>query len=134
MASMALQLLGFFLGLGGFAGTVLATLLPHWRITAFVSSNIIAATASMRGLWMECVWHSTGIYQCELYRSQLALPPDLQVRRQSATGSPTRQLASSQEEIKRSKYPAVHFDQWFLLIKMTLTKTRGLFISKCTMC
>lgn len=125
---MALQLLGFFLGLGGFAGTVLATLLPHWRITAFVSSNIITATASMRGLWMECVWHSTGIYQCELYRSQLALPPDLQVRRQSATGSPK---ASSQEETKRSKYPAVHFDQWLLLIKMTFKKTRGFFISKC---
>ncbi|XP_037831869.1 claudin-14 [Kryptolebias marmoratus] len=81
MASMALQLLGFFLGLLGFAGTVVATLLPHWRITAFVSSNIITATATMKGLWMECVWRSTGIYQCELYRSQLALPPDLQAAR-----------------------------------------------------
>ncbi|XP_013866948.1 claudin-14 [Austrofundulus limnaeus] len=81
MANMALQLLGFFFGLWGFAGTVLATLLPHWRITASVSSNMITATAVMRGLWMECMWSSTGIYQCELYRSQLALPPDLQAAR-----------------------------------------------------
>lgn len=76
---MAVQVLGFFLGLLGFAGTVVATLLPHWRSTAYVGSNIITATAYMKGLWMECVWHSTGIYQCELYRSLLALPRDLQV-------------------------------------------------------
>lgn len=79
MASMTVQLLGFFLGLLGFAGTVVATLLPHWRSTAYVGSNIITATSYMKGLWMECVWHSTGIYQCELYRSLLALPRDLQV-------------------------------------------------------
>lgn len=79
MARMAVQLLGFFLGLLGFAGTVVATLLPHWRSTAYVGANIITATAYMKGLWMECVWHSTGIYQCELYRSLLALPHDLQV-------------------------------------------------------
>lgn len=79
MASMAVQLLGFFLGLLGLAGTVVATLLPHWRSTAYVGSNIITATSYMKGLWMECVWHSTGIYQCEVYRSLLALPRDLQV-------------------------------------------------------
>ncbi|KAG7474052.1 hypothetical protein JOB18_005485 [Solea senegalensis] len=81
MASTAAQLLGFFLGLLGFTGTVAATLLPHWRTTAYVGSNIITATAYMKGLWMECVWHSTGIYQCELYRSLLALPHDLQAAR-----------------------------------------------------
>ncbi|XP_019945411.1 claudin-14 [Paralichthys olivaceus] len=81
MASMAVQLLGFFLGLLGFVGTMVVTLLPHWRTTAYVGSNIITATAYMKGLWMECVWHSTGIYQCEVYRSLLALPQDLQAAR-----------------------------------------------------
>ncbi|KAF1382393.1 hypothetical protein PFLUV_G00143330 [Perca fluviatilis] len=81
MASMVVQLLGFFLGLLGFAGTVVATLLPHWRSTAYMGSNITTATVYMKGLWMECVWHSTGIYQCELYRSLLALPRDLQAAR-----------------------------------------------------
>ncbi|XP_068185656.1 claudin-14-like [Antennarius striatus] len=81
MASMAVQLLGFFLGLLGFVGTLVATLLPHWRTTAYIGSNIITATGYMKGLWMECVWHSTGIYQCELYRSLLSLPQDLQAAR-----------------------------------------------------
>uniref|UniRef100_UPI0037E98A2A claudin-14-like n=1 Tax=Semicossyphus pulcher TaxID=241346 RepID=UPI0037E98A2A len=81
MASMAVQLLGFFLGLMGFGGTLVATLLPQWRSSAYVGSNIITATAYMKGLWMECVWHSTGIYQCEVYTSLLALPQDLQAAR-----------------------------------------------------
>ncbi|XP_062313035.1 LOW QUALITY PROTEIN: claudin-14-like [Osmerus eperlanus] len=81
MASMAVQLLGFFLGLLGFVGTVVATVLPHWRRTAYVGSNIITATFYMKGLWMECMWHSTGLYQCEVHRSLLALPPDLQAAR-----------------------------------------------------
>ncbi|KAF3695003.1 Claudin-14 [Channa argus] len=81
MASMAVQLFGFFLGLLGFVGTVVATLLPNWRSTDYIGSNIITATTYMRGLWMECAWHSTGIYQCELYRSLLALPRDLQAAR-----------------------------------------------------
>uniref|UniRef100_A0A8C7XGZ9 Claudin n=1 Tax=Oryzias sinensis TaxID=183150 RepID=A0A8C7XGZ9_9TELE len=81
MASMGVELLGFFLGLLGFAGTVVATLLPHWWSTAFVGSNIFTVTAYIKGLWMECVWHSTGIYQCQLYRSVLALPSDMQAAR-----------------------------------------------------
>nr|XP_020496718.1 claudin-14 [Labrus bergylta] len=81
MASMAVQLLGFFLGLLGFGGTVVATVLPQWRSNAYVGSNIITATGYMKGLWMECVWHSTGIYQCEVYRSLLSLPQDLQAAR-----------------------------------------------------
>ncbi|XP_056436222.1 claudin-14-like [Gadus chalcogrammus] len=78
---MALQLLGFFLGMLGFLGTVAATVLPHWRCSAYVDTNIITAVSYMKGLWMECVSHSTGIYQCELHRSLLALPSDLQAAR-----------------------------------------------------
>ncbi|NXI38801.1 CLD14 protein, partial [Galbula dea] len=81
MASSALQLLGFFLSLLGLIGTLIATILPHWWRTAHVGTNIITAVAYMKGLWMECVWHSTGIYQCQVHHSQLALPRDLQVAR-----------------------------------------------------
>lgn len=81
MASMAVQVLGFFLGLLGFAGTVVATLLPHWRCTGYFGSNIMTANSYLKGLWMECVWHSTGIYQCEVYNTLLALPEDLQAAR-----------------------------------------------------
>ncbi|NXQ56760.1 CLD14 protein, partial [Anthoscopus minutus] len=81
MASWALELLGFSLSVLGLAGTLIATILPHWRRSAHVGTNIITAAAYVKGLWMECVWHSTGVYQCQVYRSQLALPAELRAAR-----------------------------------------------------
>ncbi|XP_064166651.1 claudin-like protein ZF-A9 [Anguilla rostrata] len=81
MARTVVQLLGFLLGLVGMIGTLIATVLPHWRRTAYIGSNIITVTGYMTGLWMECVWRSTGIYQCQVHRSLLALPSDLQAAR-----------------------------------------------------
>lgn len=81
MASIALELMGFFLGLLGLLGTLVATVLPYWQISAHIGSNIVTAVANMRGLWMECVYQSTGAFQCETYNSMLALPSDLQASR-----------------------------------------------------
>ncbi|XP_040339889.1 claudin-14 isoform X1 [Herpailurus yagouaroundi] len=81
MASTAVQLLGFLLSFLGLVGTLITTILPHWRRTAHVGTNILTAVSYLKGLWMECVWHSTGIYQCQIYRSLLALPRDLQAAR-----------------------------------------------------
>ncbi|NWV49501.1 CLD14 protein, partial [Daphoenositta chrysoptera] len=81
MASWALELLGFSLSLLGLIGTLIATILPHWWRSAHVGTNIITAVSYVRGLWMECVWHSTGVYQCQAHRSQLALPADLRAAR-----------------------------------------------------
>ncbi|KFO60313.1 Claudin-14, partial [Corvus brachyrhynchos] len=81
MASWALELLGFSLSLLGLIGTLIATILPHWWRSAHVGTNIITAVAYVKGLWMECVWHSTGVYQCQAHRSQLALPADLRAAR-----------------------------------------------------
>ncbi|NWV93716.1 CLD14 protein, partial [Machaerirhynchus nigripectus] len=81
MASWALELLGFSLSLLGLIGTLIATVLPHWWRSAHVGTNIITAVAYVKGLWMECVWHSTGVYQCHAHRSQLALPADLRAAR-----------------------------------------------------
>ncbi|XP_007519790.1 claudin-14 [Erinaceus europaeus] len=81
MAGPAVQLLGFSLAFLGLVGTLLTTLLPHWRRTAHVGSSLLTAVSYLKGLWMECVWHSTGVYQCQLYRSLLALPRDLQAAR-----------------------------------------------------
>uniref|UniRef100_A0A8C6SZF4 Claudin n=1 Tax=Neogobius melanostomus TaxID=47308 RepID=A0A8C6SZF4_9GOBI len=81
MASMALELMGFFLGLLGTLGTMVSTVLPYWQISAHIGSNIVTAVANMRGLWMECVYQSTGAFQCETYNSMLALPADLQASR-----------------------------------------------------
>ncbi|XP_072901018.1 claudin-14-like isoform X2 [Hemitrygon akajei] len=81
MANMGIQITGFCLGLLSLFGTLIATILPHWCRTAHVGTDIITAMEFMKGLWMECVWQSTGIYQCQVHRSQLALPPDLQAAR-----------------------------------------------------
>ncbi|XP_038564677.1 claudin-2 [Micropterus salmoides] len=81
MASAALELMGFFLGLLGMLGTMVATVLPYWQISAHIGSNIVTAVANMRGLWMECVYQSTGAFQCETYNSLLALPSNLQASR-----------------------------------------------------
>ncbi|NXM24401.1 CLD14 protein, partial [Oxyruncus cristatus] len=81
MASSAVELLGFSLSLLGLVGTLVATLLPHWRRTAHVGPDILTAVSHTKGLWMECVWHSTGTFQCQAHRSQLALPPDLRAAR-----------------------------------------------------
>ncbi|NXC89250.1 CLD14 protein, partial [Cercotrichas coryphoeus] len=81
MASWALELLGFSLSLLGLIGTLITTILPHWWRSAHVGANIITAVAYVKGLWMECVWHSTGVYQCQLHRSQLALPAELRAAR-----------------------------------------------------
>ncbi|KAM4620570.1 claudin-2 [Polymixia lowei] len=81
MASAALELMGFFLGLLGMLGTLVSTVLPRWRISSHIGSNIVTAVENMKGLWMECVYQSTGAFQCETYNSMLALSSALQASR-----------------------------------------------------
>ncbi|XP_051903644.1 claudin-9-like [Hippocampus zosterae] len=81
MASAGLELVGFFLGLLGLLGSLVSTVLPYWENTAHIGSNIVTASGSMKGLWMECVHQSTGAFQCETYNSILALSSDLQASR-----------------------------------------------------
>ncbi|XP_061818710.1 claudin-2 [Nerophis lumbriciformis] len=81
MASAALELMGFVLGSIGMLGTLVATVLPYWQISAHIGSNIVTAVANMKGLWMECVYMSTGSFQCDTYNSILALTGDLQASR-----------------------------------------------------
>ncbi|KAG8144755.1 hypothetical protein E2320_013200 [Naja naja] len=79
MVSVGLQLVGYILGLLGLLGTLIATLLPNWRISSYIGSSIVTAVGFSKGLWMECAIFSTGITQCDIYNSLLSLPTDLQV-------------------------------------------------------
>ncbi len=81
MAIAGLELIGFFFGLFGMLGTFVATLLPYWATSAHVGSNIVTAVVTMKGLWMECVYQSTGAFQCETYNTLLGLTTDLQAAR-----------------------------------------------------
>ncbi|TTH08270.1 Claudin-14 [Bagarius yarrelli] len=78
---MAQELLGFFLSLLGLVGTLTSTVLPHWYQTAYFNTNFVTASYYMKGLWMECVSHTVGIYQCEFHRSMLSLPRNLMAAR-----------------------------------------------------
>ena len=78
---MQTQLVGVFLAIVGFCGTILICGLPMWKVTAFVGSNIVTSQIFWEGLWMNCVVQSTGHSQCKAYDSVLALPQDLQASR-----------------------------------------------------
>nr|XP_056720906.1 claudin-3-like [Euleptes europaea] len=81
MAALALQLAGLALSVLGCLGAILACALPMWKMTAFIGSNIIVAQVFWEGLWMSCVYESTGQMQCKIYDSLLDLPSDLQAAR-----------------------------------------------------
>lgn len=81
MTSTGMQIFGFVLALLGIMGAMVATVLPNWKVSADVGSNIITAISQMQGLWMDCTWYSTGMFSCTLKYSVLSLPAYLQTAR-----------------------------------------------------
>ncbi|NXA35357.1 CLD4 protein, partial [Eudromia elegans] len=79
--TMTMQLGGQVLATLGWLGTILTCALPMWRVTAFIGSNIVVAQVFWEGLWMSCVYESTGQMQCKSYDSLLDLTSDLQAAR-----------------------------------------------------
>ncbi|XP_072302630.1 claudin-7-B [Eucyclogobius newberryi] len=81
MANAGLQILGFALALLGLIGLIIGTILPQWKMSAYVGDNIITAVAMYEGLWMSCAFQSTGQIQCKVYDSILQLNSALQATR-----------------------------------------------------
>ncbi|CAB1415782.1 unnamed protein product [Pleuronectes platessa] len=77
MANSGIQLLGFFLSLIGVVGLIIGTVLPQWKMSAYIGDNIITAVAMYQGLWMSCAFQSTGQLQCKIYDSILQLDMSL---------------------------------------------------------
>lgn len=73
MANSGLQILGFALALLGLIGLIIGTILPQWKMSAYVGDNIITAVSMYEGLWMSCAFQSTGQIQCKVYDSILQL-------------------------------------------------------------
>ena len=73
MANSGLQILGFALSMLGLIGLIIGTILPQWKMSAYVGDNIITAVAMYQGLWMSCAFQSTGQIQCKVYDSILQL-------------------------------------------------------------
>lgn len=78
MASVGLQMMGYFMAVLGLLGAVIATLLPDWKVSSYIGASIVTAVGFNKGLWMECAVFSTGITQCDIYNSMLGLPPETQ--------------------------------------------------------
>ncbi|XP_070699562.1 claudin-4-like [Pempheris klunzingeri] len=81
MVSFGLELVGVILSVLGWVLSVISCALPMWRVSAFIGANIVTAQVYWEGLWMSCVFQSTGQMQCKVYDSMLALPQDLQAAR-----------------------------------------------------
>ncbi|XP_045140797.1 claudin-8 [Echinops telfairi] len=81
MAISALQIAGLVLGGIGLVGALAVTVMPQWKVSAFIGSNIVTAENQWQGLWMSCIRHMNIRMQCKVYDSLLALPQDLQASR-----------------------------------------------------
>ncbi|XP_027003785.2 claudin-3-like [Tachysurus fulvidraco] len=81
MAALGLEILGISLSVLGWILSIVCCTLPMWRVSAFIGNNIITAQVYWEGIWMSCVFQSTGQMQCKVYDSILALPQDLQAAR-----------------------------------------------------
>uniref|UniRef100_A0A4W6FQ80 Claudin n=1 Tax=Lates calcarifer TaxID=8187 RepID=A0A4W6FQ80_LATCA len=81
MVSFGLEVVGVTLSVLGLVLSVISCALPMWRVSAFIGANIVTAQVYWEGLWMSCVFQSTGQMQCKVYDSMLALPQDLQAAR-----------------------------------------------------
>ncbi|XP_010151140.1 PREDICTED: claudin-4-like [Eurypyga helias] len=81
MAMLTMQTGGLMLAVLGWLGSILTCVLPMWKVTAFIGSNIVVAQVFWEGLWMSCVYESTGQMQCKPYDSLLELTFDLQAAR-----------------------------------------------------
>lgn len=81
MLSAAVQILAFALALLGVLGATVATLLPNWKVSINVWSSVMTPISQMQGLWMDCVWYSSGVFSCTMKNSVLSLPAYLQTTR-----------------------------------------------------
>ncbi|XP_057243664.1 claudin-8-like, partial [Malurus melanocephalus] len=81
MGSGALRALGVLLGGLGTAGTVTATAMPQWRVSAFIESKLIVLEDSWEGLWEHCSRQPDLRVLCQPYASVAAMAPALRAAR-----------------------------------------------------
>lgn len=76
-----LEVLALVLGFLGLFGTVAATAMPMWKVSAFIGANLIVMEELWQGLWMNCFRQADVRMQCKVYDSLLILPAELQAAR-----------------------------------------------------
>uniref|UniRef100_A0A3Q3BJN9 Uncharacterized protein n=1 Tax=Kryptolebias marmoratus TaxID=37003 RepID=A0A3Q3BJN9_KRYMA len=81
MVNTGMQLISFTCAVTGWIMAIAVTALPQWKVSAFIGSNILTSEMKWEGIWMNCIYQTTGHMQCKTYDSMLALPPDIQAAR-----------------------------------------------------
>uniref|UniRef100_A0A8D2ZF80 Claudin-4-like n=1 Tax=Scophthalmus maximus TaxID=52904 RepID=A0A8D2ZF80_SCOMX len=81
MVNTGMQLISFTCAVTGWIMAIAVTALPQWKVSAFIGSNILTSEIKWEGIWMNCIYQTTGHMQCKTYDSMLALPPDIQAAR-----------------------------------------------------
>ncbi|KAK2830610.1 hypothetical protein Q5P01_018541 [Channa striata] len=81
MVNTGTQLISFTCAVSGWIMAIAVTALPQWKVSAFIGSNILTSEIKWEGIWMNCIYQTTGHMQCKTYDSMLALPPDIQAAR-----------------------------------------------------
>ncbi|XP_010138978.1 PREDICTED: claudin-8-like [Buceros rhinoceros silvestris] len=81
MACCVLQITGLIFGGVSMVGTLAATVMPQWRVSAYIDGNIVVFETIWEGLWMDCISQLGIRLQCKFYDSVLALPPPLEAFR-----------------------------------------------------
>lgn len=76
-----LEILSLVLGFLGLIGTITATAIPMWKVSAFIGANLIVMEELLEGLWMNCFRQADIKMQCKAYDSLLILPAELQAAR-----------------------------------------------------
>ncbi|XP_030907333.1 claudin-8-like [Melopsittacus undulatus] len=81
MAYFVLQIVGLIFGGIGMVGTLAATFMPQWRVSAHIDGNIVVFETIWEGLWMACASQLGIRLQCKFYDSILSLSPPLEAFR-----------------------------------------------------
>lgn len=76
-----LEVFSLALGFLGLIGTITATAIPMWKVSAFIGANLIVMEELWEGLWMNCYRQADIKMQCKVYDSLLILPAELQAAR-----------------------------------------------------
>ncbi|XP_047450448.1 claudin-17-like [Mugil cephalus] len=76
-----LEILAMVLGFIGLFGTIAATAMPTWRVSAYIGANLIVMEDLWEGLWMACYRQGNIRMQCKEYDSLLSLTPEIQAGR-----------------------------------------------------
>ncbi|XP_062903472.1 claudin-9-like [Mobula hypostoma] len=85
MAPVALEIVGLLLSVSGLVCSILSCALPLWKVPAFQGANMVTAVQTWEGLWMDCIWQSSGQLVCNPFNSVLSLGGKLQAARALST-------------------------------------------------